>query len=260
MENRYPDRLRFLHCRGLHSLFFIDRMRVRVRILTVMRGRIDACCRKVARAQTTMSNANVPTNATCCDSGEVFHRTEVDVALTVVSLMVFGLCSLIFIFSFIFGICRKEANLSEAEEHVPSQESAEERIRERKEFISNGLIVKEWAPDDLLVQSTGGDQDTPAPSQETAEAPQPPAPRIKSSPASCAMGSDDCDPLAREEETAGCAICLSQFKPQQLVCESNNASCQHVFHKDCMFDWLMKPNENNNTCPMCREVYLIKAV
>jgi hypothetical protein len=207
-----------------------------------------------------MSSANIPSNATCCDSGEVFPRPEVDVALTVVFLMVFGLCSLIFISSFIFGICRKEANLSEAEEHVSSQESAEERTRKREEFISNGLIVKEWAPDDHPIESTGGDQDTPAPSQETAEAPQSLPPRIESSPASCAMGSEDCGSLAAEEEVemAGCAICLCQFKPQQLVCESNNASCRHVFHKDCMVDWLMKQTEN--TCPMCREVYLIKTV
>jgi hypothetical protein len=193
-----------------------------------------------------MSDPNEPTNT-----------AELDVALTIVSLMVFGLCSLLFIFSFIFGICRKEANLLEAEANAPSQESIEERTRERKEIISNGLIVKEWSRDDLPVESTGGDQDTPVPSQETAEASLPPAPRDKSSPTSCAIGSEDFDFLVREEETAGCAICLSQFKPQQLVCESNNSSCQHTFHKDCMIDWLMKDHDD---CPMCREVYLLKII
>jgi hypothetical protein len=159
--------------------------------------------------------------------------------------------SLIVVFSSIFPWFRKIASV-EVEQDVVSQESKEERSRKRKESIANGLIVKEWVPDDPPVESTEGDQDNPPP-QETAEAPQ-----INLSPASCVMlGSDDCEPLAGEEEMAGCAICLSHFKPQQLVCESNNASCQHVFHKDCMIDWLMKQHE---TCPMCREVYLLKAV
>jgi hypothetical protein len=209
--------------------------------------------------KTTMST-NVTTNATCCDSEETsFPSTEVDVALTVVSLMIFGICALIFIFSFIFGICRKEANLLALGEDAASQESEEDMIR-RKESIAKELIVKEWVPpDDPPVESTEGDLDTP-PSQKTVEAPQPPAPPINSSPTSCAVGSDDCESLAgeeEEEEMAGCAICLSQFKPQQLVCESNNASCQHIFHKDCIVDWLMK---RHNNCPMCREVYLLKTV
>jgi hypothetical protein len=152
-------------------------------------------------------------------------------------------------------VLRKQA-LAEVglEEDVELQESEEERKTKREEFVSNGLIVKEWVPDDPLVASKEGDQDTP-PLGETVEAPQPPAPPINSSPAACAMGSDDRLPLAIEEEMAGCAICLSRFRPQQLVCESNNSSCQHVFHKDCMVDWLMKDNER---CPMCREVYLLK--
>jgi hypothetical protein len=199
-----------------------------------------------------MSNLNVPTNTTCCDGDEAFARNEVDVALTVVSLMVFGLCSLIFVFSFFFGICRREAFL-DAEEDVTSQESEEERIRKRKESILNGLIVKEWVPDDPTVESTEGSEDT-LPSGEAIE-----APKLNSSPTSCVMlGSDDCESIAGEEEMAGCAICLSHFKPQQLVCESNNASCQHVFHKDCMVNWLVMKHHDN--CPMCREVYLIKTV
>jgi hypothetical protein len=192
-----------------------------------------------------------------------------DVALTVFSLMVFGLCAVIML----LGMCRKlaltEANEAGADlEEVVSPDSKEERRRskaerrrKRREFISNGLIVKEWVPlDDPQVESTEGDQDTP-PAGEAVEATQPPAPPINSSLVSCAMGSDDCESLDGsldgEEEMAGCAICLRHFKPQQLVCVSNNTSCQHVFHKDCMVDWLMKDHDE---CPMCREFYLLKTV
>jgi hypothetical protein len=202
-----------------------------------------------------MSNSNVHTNATAWDDDgeDVFPRSQVDIALTVFALTVFGFCSAIVIFASIYGFCRR-LGLSE---EVVSLEAEEERRRQRKEFVSNGLIVKEWVPDDPPFESsTEGVQDTP-PSDDTVEAPQPPAPPINLSPTSCALGSDDCESLAGEEDMAGCAICLSHFKPQELVCESNNSSCQHVFHKDCMIDWLMKHHKN---CPMCREIYLLKTV
>jgi hypothetical protein len=182
------------------------------------------------------------------------------VALTVVPLMAVALYSLIVCFAML--MCQRmalaRALLLHAEEDLELQEMEEEQWkRERKEYISNALTVNEWVPDNLPVELAKGNQDTPT-SREVAEAPQPPAPPINSSPASCAIGSDDCESLAEEEEEmASCAICLSHFEPQQLVCKSNNSLCQHVFHKDCMVDWLMK---GHDTCPMCREVYLLKTV
>jgi hypothetical protein len=179
-------------------------------------------------------------------------RAEVVVAaLTFISLILCGLCSLIYC----YALLREKQTLAEEEGDVEAQVSEEEKM----ESILKGLNVKEWVPDDLPVESTGGDEGGTPPSEETVEVPQPPEVSINSSPASCAMGSDDCDSLAgeEEEETDGCAICLSQFKTQQLVCESNNSSCKHIFHKDCIVDWLMK---DNGSCPMCREVYLTKAV
>jgi hypothetical protein len=180
------------------------------------------------------------------------------VSLTVFPLVVLALCSLIVCFAMLMRQRMALAlALLRAEEDAEYLKMEEERKRERKESISNELNVREWVPDDPPVASPEGSQDTP-PSGDAVEAPTPPAPPISSSPASCAIGSDDCESLAaeEEEEMAGCAICLSHFEPQQLVCESNNSLCQHVFHKDCMVDWLMKHHEN---CPMCREVYLLKA-
>jgi hypothetical protein len=195
-----------------------------------------------------MSNSTLPTSS----AAERMHSG----ARTVFSIAVFGLFLLIVVCAvlgekLIFQQAQVEAD-------VVSDESKEERKRKRKVQISNGLIVYEWVPDEPPVESTEGDhQDTPSPG-EAVEAPQPPAPPINSSPASCVMGSDDCESIAGEDdEMAGCAICLSHFKPQQLVCKSNNSLCQHVFHKDCMVDWLMKRHDN---CPMCREVYVLKAV
>jgi hypothetical protein len=182
------------------------------------------------------------------------------VARTAFSIAFFGLCSVIVIFAILRE--KRAFRRARAEANVASHESREDRKRKRKELISEGLIVNEWLPDDPPVESTKGDQAT-QPSGEAVEAeapqsqPQPPAPPNNSSPASCVMGSDDCESLAGEDEMAGCAICLSHFKPQELVCRSNNLSCQHVFHRDCMVDWLMK---RHDSCPICREIYLLKTV
>jgi hypothetical protein len=208
-----------------------------------------------------MTSYSVPTtNTTCCEDGgdEAASRVEVDVLLTAVFFTLFGISFLMaLIFAFFSRFCSITA-LAEAEEHTIPEETQEERKRKRQEYISNKMIVKEWVPHacDLPVESTEeGDQDTPPPSSEKTPAPPP----INSSLASCVMGSDNCEEsvAGEQDERAGCAICLSHFKPQQLVCESSNSSCQHVFHKDCMVDWIMKDHDD---CPMCREVYLLKTV
>jgi hypothetical protein len=216
-----------------------------------------------------MSNSTVSvlTNVRCCDGLEidVVAITLFSLLVVGISLLGIGICSLIVLFA---RLRVKAALQAQQEQDAASHNRKEERrcdaTRSRMEFISNGLIIKEWvspneSPNDQPVESAEGDQDNPTPSGETVEAspPPPPSSQINSSLVPCAMGGDDCDSFAREDEMADCAICLSHFKPQQLVCESNNSSCRHVFHKDCMVDWLMK---HHDECPMCREIYLIKAV
>jgi hypothetical protein len=54
-----------------------------------------------------------------------------------------------------------------------------------------------------------------------------------------------------------CAICLAPFVCHQTVCESNNPSCRHVFHTECMIPWL---RNGHNHCPVCRQMYLMEEV
>ena len=68
-----------------------------------------------------------------------------------------------------------------------------------------------------------------------------------------------CSSLEEEESSENgpdCAICLTSFHDTQIVCQSNNPSCQHLFHAPCMTHWLLKHEE----CPVCRQNYLLITV
>ncbi|GAB4859308.1 hypothetical protein Ancab_010770 [Ancistrocladus abbreviatus] len=43
-----------------------------------------------------------------------------------------------------------------------------------------------------------------------------------------------------------CSVCLTGFEPES---EINRLSCGHVFHKDCLEQWV---DYWNTTCPLCR--------
>lgn len=49
-----------------------------------------------------------------------------------------------------------------------------------------------------------------------------------------------------------CPICMEEYKIGDEICFSRNNKCPHVFHAECMRNWLMKSND----CPLCRLDYL----
>ncbi|CAJ1952851.1 unnamed protein product [Cylindrotheca closterium] len=55
--------------------------------------------------------------------------------------------------------------------------------------------------------------------------------------------------MESDSEQAECCICLDNYDPGSIICASKNVECNHVFHKDCIMDWMMK---NHNQCPLCR--------
>jgi hypothetical protein len=46
-----------------------------------------------------------------------------------------------------------------------------------------------------------------------------------------------------------CSICLDGYKSGETVCLAKNTEdCMHIFHQDCIVEWL----KNHNECPLCR--------
>uniref|UniRef100_A0A7S3KVH3 RING-type domain-containing protein n=1 Tax=Amphora coffeiformis TaxID=265554 RepID=A0A7S3KVH3_9STRA len=61
------------------------------------------------------------------------------------------------------------------------------------------------------------------------------------------------DPLELESAHTGekeCPICFEEFAVGQVISYSANPSCGHVFHHECIKEWLV----HHVTCPFCRKV------
>ena len=46
-----------------------------------------------------------------------------------------------------------------------------------------------------------------------------------------------------------CPICLKEFDPESNQQVTELARCKHIFHRDCISEWI---NKSNTTCPNCR--------
>ena len=63
------------------------------------------------------------------------------------------------------------------------------------------------------------------------------------------VGEDEFKSLSKDSD---CAICLSPYLENDVVCSSHNESCNHIFHLSCMTAWLSK----HSLCPVCRQPYI----
>jgi hypothetical protein len=129
----------------------------------------------------------------------------------------------------------------------------------RADFITSTLVVREWcdrgddddsSSADASSENEAGVEILPVDkqsSQEPAEQLEPAPPNVKQDGDIRSLGEDD-------ESRAKCAICLAAFVNHERVCESNNMSCRHIFHEDCMVFWL----KMHIRCPVCRQTYLVE--
>jgi hypothetical protein len=46
-----------------------------------------------------------------------------------------------------------------------------------------------------------------------------------------------------------CMICLSPYEMGETIAWAKAEECVHVFHKECITEWLLKDHDD---CPLCR--------
>merc|ERR1719387_2392654 len=52
----------------------------------------------------------------------------------------------------------------------------------------------------------------------------------------------------RPSQKDECCICLEAYKPGDTICVAKTSACDHVFHQECVTEWL----QENDQCPLCR--------
>ena len=57
--------------------------------------------------------------------------------------------------------------------------------------------------------------------------------------------------LLNSENDEGCSICLESYHDNDKIVQ---LTCNHIFHKDCIREWLQ--NKQNN-CPLCRLPFIL---
>jgi len=67
-------------------------------------------------------------------------------------------------------------------------------------------------------------------------------------PSSSSLYNDNND----DENGVMCSICLEPFESEEEVAWSKHMKCQHIFHADCLEQWLMKHDD----CPICRKTFI----
>lgn len=49
-----------------------------------------------------------------------------------------------------------------------------------------------------------------------------------------------------------CTVCTESYKTGETVVWSHDAECRHVFHRNCLIDYLLNVNGEDTPCPVCR--------
>lgn len=161
------------------------------------------------------------------------------------------LCSMIFLVLYICADRPRPLHTETEEERERRLEGRREARRKRAAYVEEHLKVKPWASDDSSTAASSAEG-----SSELVRCELQSSATDNSSTADVETGDvandEECD--FNFDDHIGCAICMSNFVEGELVCQSSNIHCQHVYHKECMASWLMKHKE----CPMCREDYLLE--
>jgi len=63
-------------------------------------------------------------------------------------------------------------------------------------------------------------------------------------------------PAPLRQASGLCPICLCAFQVGSDICWSSNELCEHVFHAECIINWLLRQPEGT-LCPCCRRDFIV---
>ena len=128
---------------------------------------------------------------------------------------------------------------------------------DRKLFLKNMLVTKKIIKiivhhESVIDFSSDGSVDleedaTPALEDDTLAPPK--------SVSMLLCDSQDKRNTVKHTTTEPCPICLTEYEEGDKICWSQSSQCTHMFHRKCIFEWLMKHND----CPLCRNDFLTLA-
>ncbi|EJK76528.1 hypothetical protein THAOC_01705 [Thalassiosira oceanica] len=61
-----------------------------------------------------------------------------------------------------------------------------------------------------------------------------------------------CGSISNRRRANECAICFTEYDVGDVIVYSKH--CRHVFHQECMLEWLSRGNDN---CPTCRSTFYV---
>jgi hypothetical protein len=164
------------------------------------------------------------------------------------------------------------------EGHIPIRHEGEGVFSQRAN-LGKGLVSKTFSGNDTSVSSAEEDTDDPHDFDQDEEciAIQIPLPGLVLNNAATVLtaASETNDETAVPSGSSSiatartgtvrivpgfCTICLSGFTVGSDIVWSSNRQCEHVFHTDCMEQWLTKqqrPGTEGPICPCCRRDFIV---
>jgi Ring finger domain len=178
--------------------------------------------------------------------------------IVIFGLMIAACC---FVVAIIAAV-RSEQDVSS--DRVNDYSTSDQNFQERLERVKRCIVVRYWTTEEsnTSTDSTEHKGDTAHHGNATAAAAahidttevdleQQQEEELRHDTSTTTTLSSD-DDLESVNDGTLCAICLNQFQDHEVVCESKNTACCHVFHLTCMSLWLRK----HSSCPVCRKEYL----
>jgi hypothetical protein len=136
-------------------------------------------------------------------------------------------------------------------------------LQDRREFIENALMTKHVIVRKKNSQSSEEHNDNPPPPTGATTKKSLSPTSVQHTKSDLVLperpkqdnAADDASSISSDEDDEKyptCAICLVKYQDGDEICWAANKQCNHVFHKACITQWLLRHEE----CPCCRTHFL----